>query len=227
MISESSSISAAPVRLTTVGLGHRFGARVLFRMLDLDVHGGRPLVVTGSNGSGKSTLMRILAGVLRPSRGDVALYDGDRTVPVEERPLRCGMVAPYLNVYEHFSPLENLEFICRVRGLDDARERSRSVLERVGLSGTLVGREGDPVRTFSSGMLQRVRLACALVADPVALLLDEPTATLDEAGVRVVHGIAEDEAADGKIVVIATNEPAEADRYADRVHIGDYALRPE
>lgn len=206
-------------RLSASGLGHRFGARVLFRMLSLELPGGRPLAVTGANGSGKSTLMRILAGVLRPSRGEVALRVDGRSVAPDERPLHCGMVAPYLNVYEHFSPQENLDFICRVRGLDDRADRIDRVLDRVGL----YGRRRDAVRTFSSGMLQRVRFACALVADPPVLLLDEPTATLDEEGVRVIHDITDSAAAHGRIVVVATNERLEAERYDERIRIEDFA----
>lgn len=205
--------------LSVSDLGHRFGARVLFRMLSMDIRGGRPLAVTGANGSGKSTLVRILAGVLRPSRGEVTLSVDGRTLGTEARPLHSGMVAPYLDVYEYFSPRENLEFICRVRGLDRPDERIRRVLERVGLE----LRSDDAVRTFSSGMLQRVRLACALVADPPVLLLDEPTATLDEKGILLVHDITDAAAAEGRIVVVATNERREADRCEDRIRIEDFA----
>ncbi len=208
---------AGAVCLSTTNLGHRFGARVLFRRLSIEIHGGRPLVVTGANGSGKSTLMRILAGVLRPSRGEIELDVDGRRIPAEKRPLCCGLVAPYLNVYDHFSPEENLQFICRARGLGNASERARLVLDRVGL----VGRRHDPVRTFSSGMLQRVRFACALIADPPVLILDEPTATLDERGIRLAHDITDAAAEEGRIVIVATNERLEAERYENRIRIED------
>lgn len=206
-------------RLSATNLGHRFGPRVLFRMLSVELQGGRPLAVTGANGSGKSTLMRILAGVLRPSRGEVELEVDGRKIAVDDRPLACGMVAPYLNVYDHFTPEENLHFICRVRGLVDEKERARYVLDRVGL----YDRRDDQVRTFSSGMLQRVRFACALVADPPVLVLDEPTATLDEKGVHLVHDITDAALEAGTIVVIATNEKREAERCDDRIRIEDFA----
>lgn len=187
-------------------VGQRFGRRVLFRKLDLVARGGETLAITGSNGSGKSTLVRILAGVLTPTRGRVVMRrDGDE-VPDVDRPFSTGLVAPYLNVYDGFTPRENLEFIARARRLEDAARRIESVLERV----TLADRADDYVGTFSSGMKQRMRFAAALLADPPVVILDEPTSNLDEAGIRTVDGIVRACTADGKVVIVATNDADEA-----------------
>lgn len=86
----------------------------------------------------------------------------------------------------------------------------------------MIGRANDPVSTFSSGMIQRVRLACALLSDPPVLLLDEPTATLDLDGVSVVRGIIDDAVSRGRLVIVATNEPDEAAARQFRIDIGDY-----
>jgi heme exporter protein A len=192
--------------LIAEGVGQRFGQRVLFRRLDLTASGGETLAVTGSNGSGKSTLVRILAGVQTPTRGRVVLRLEGADVPDDERPFRVGLVAPYLNVYDGFSPRENLEFIARARRLPAAGERIRATLERVALA----DRSDDYVGTFSSGMKQRMRFAAALLADPPVVLLDEPTSNLDEAGIRTVADIVRACIEDGKVVVVATNDAAEA-----------------
>ena len=205
-------------QLTGSGIGHRFGANILFRQLDFRLNGGELTAVTGSNGSGKSTLVRIMAGLLRPTRGDVTLEVGGSQVSRENRPRRCGLVAPYLNVYEHFTARENVEFILRARGEADRSARSQRVLDRV----QLADRADDAVSTFSSGMLQRVRFACALVTDPDVLLLDEPTATLDEAGIHMVRGLLDEAASDGKIIVIATNERTEAELCARQIDVESY-----
>lgn len=204
--------------MTTQRLGHRFGQRVLFRKMDLRFEGGTTTAVTGSNGSGKSTLVRILAGLMTPTKGTVELTVGGKVIEPELRPMQCGMVAPYLNVYDGFSPRENLQFLASVRGIGRRNPRIDEVLQRVELD----QRADDLVNTFSSGMIQRVRLACALLPDPPVLLLDEPTATLDLDGVAIVRSIIDDAVSRGKIVIVATNEPEEAEACQRHVDIGDH-----
>ncbi len=206
------------MELTARGVGKRFGRMVVFRRLDLTAFGGRSLAITGENGSGKSTLIRILAGVMRPSRGTVELQIGGEAVSQEERPFRVGLVAPYLDVYEGFSPAENLRFIARARSMEAAEERIEEVLARVDLT----KRANDRVSTFSSGLRQRVRIAVALVSNPPVLLLDEPTSNLDDRGKSSVKKILSDCVSEGRIVVVATNEASEAEACDDRVSVMDF-----
>ncbi|RMF56929.1 MAG: ABC transporter ATP-binding protein [Bacteroidetes bacterium] len=206
------------VHLRAEQLGHRYGRRILFRRLDLELRGGTILAVTGANGSGKSTLIRILAGLLTPSRGKVVLTLDGRSVPVDERPFHVGLVAPYLNVYDAFSARENLAFVARARRLPDARRRIDAVLERVQLG----GRGDDLVATYSSGMKQRVRFAVALLASPSLLLLDEPTSNLDAPGRAMVAQLIDEARREGRAVVVATNDPDEAARCDRRLCVEDY-----
>jgi ABC-type glutathione transport system ATPase component len=134
------------IRLTAQDLGKRFGRRVLFRALSFELTGGQSLAITGANGSGKSTLVRILAGVMRASRGEVALQVNGAEVEAEDRPLHAGLVAPYLNVYDGFSARENLAFIARARHLPDARARIDDLLGLV----ALLDRADDLVATYGS-----------------------------------------------------------------------------
>lgn len=195
-------------RLVADNLGKRFGRRVLFRKLSFDLDGGRALAVTGANGSGKSTLLKILAGVLRPTKGTVALHRNGQVLSGEEHPLRTGLVAPYLNVYDGFSARENLAFLARARRLPHAAERIEEVLDQVDLA----PRAGDLIGTYSSGMKQRVKYAAALLAEPSLLLLDEPTANLDAAGLAMVERVVAHQREAGRLLVIATNVPAEAEK---------------
>ena len=206
------------ITLQAHDIGHRFGARILFRKVSTVLEGGSTTAVTGANGSGKSTLLRILAGVLAPAKGNVELRVDDMNVTTAQRPFHCGFVAPYLNVYAGLTCRENLEFLARVQGLEGARERIETVLEEVGLS----DRGTDLVQTFSSGMIQRVRVACAMLSQPPVLLLDEPTATLDVLGYGMIRRIIERSKSEGKVVVVATNDAAEA-AFCDRtLRIEDY-----
>ncbi len=195
------------------GIGKRFGRRVVMRGIAGQARPGSILVLTGPNGSGKSTLLQILAGLIRPTRGEVRYLDGDGEVPREEWRHRIGMAAPALALYEELTAMENLEFCARVRGLEVDGDRLRNGLVAVGL---------DPDRPtvvggFSTGMQQRLKLAQAVLHDPDVLLLDEPGANLDPDGqdwlAEFVRGMAEE----GRTVVVATNDRDEMTWGTDRV----------
>ena len=205
-------------RLRVDDLGRRFGRRVLFRQMAFTLEGGRSLAITGANGSGKSTLLRILAGVLSPSKGTVSLEVDGHAVPREERALRTGLVAPYLNVYDGFTARENLDFLARARRLPRAAVRIATALEHVDLA----ERADDLVGTYSSGMKQRVKYAAALLAEPPLLLLDEPSSNLDAAGVAMVERVMTHQKAVGCLLVVATNLPAEAARCDEVLRIEDF-----
>ncbi|MEX0746490.1 MAG: ABC transporter ATP-binding protein, partial [Rhodothermales bacterium] len=162
-------------RLIANHISKRFGRRLLFREMSLSLVDGEALAITGANGSGKSTLLQILAGVLTPTSGSVELSIRDREVTRERHPLHVGLVAPYLNVYDGFSPRENLSFIAKARRLANAGPRIAGALEFV----SLTDRADDLVGTFSSGTKQRVKFAAAILAEPEVLLLDEPRVNLD------------------------------------------------
>ena len=201
-----------PARLVADRVSMRFGRRRLFDDLSVEVAPGVPLAVVGANGSGKSTLLRVLAGLLAPTGGSVRLDVGGVTVRAEDVPRAVGFVAPALQLYDPLTARENLRFLAAARRLPDAEARIAAVLDRVGLG----GREDDAVAAFSTGMRQRLRLATALVHDPPVLLLDEPGATLDEAGRDLTRSVIETQ----KIVVVATNDPAEAALCPRRVALG-------
>ena len=205
-------------RLVGERLGKQFGRRLLFRELSFALEGGRSLAVTGANGAGKSTLLRLLAGVLSPTAGQVRLEVGGAAVAQAEQPLQVGLVAPYLNVYDGFTARENLAFLAQARRLPRAGAAVEAELARVGLA----GRADDLVRTFSSGMKQRVKYAAALLATPPLLLLDEPSANLDVAGLDMVARVMARQTREGRLLVVATNDAAEAERCDAALRIEDF-----
>ncbi|MEO0559598.1 MAG: ABC transporter ATP-binding protein, partial [Bacteroidota bacterium] len=186
------------------------GHRRLFEDLSFDVHVGEPLAILGANGSGKSTLLRILSGVLEPAAGQARLETASETASGVELTPRVGFVAPALQMYDAFTARENLAFLAQARRLSNRSTAISNVIDRVGLA----SRADDAVSTYSTGMRQRLRLAGALLHDPPVLLLDEPGATLDAPGRALVSEIFE---LTDRIVVVATNDPAEADRCPRRV----------
>lgn len=205
-------------KLTLENIAKRFGRRILFRKLSCSVHGGEALAVTGSNGAGKSTLLKLIAGVMTPSRGNVILEHEGNAVPLEDRPLRTGYVAPYLNVYDGFTARENLAFIAQVRRIEHADEKIDELVAAVSLK----GRENELVQTYSSGMKQRVKYAAAMLTDPIVLILDEPTTNLDAAGIEMVHALMRRQRERGGIIVLASNN-AEEVTWCDRaIDVQDY-----
>lgn len=193
--------------LTANGLKKVFNRRIVFKELSFEVKSGQVLSVTGPNGSGKSTVSKIICGVLTPTSGQVVLSDGEGRIDRDDVHKHVGLVSPYLELYGEFTALENLKIEIRARKLPESAEnRALEILELVGL----FNRRNDELRGFSSGMKQRLKYAAALIHDPDIIVLDEPTANLDVAGIDMVLSLIERYRKE-KIIVLATNDTEEAD----------------
>jgi heme exporter protein A len=193
------------VRVEFDNVAKRYDMRVVFRGVSGEAVPGKVLVLTGPNGSGKSTLLAILCGLLRPTRGEVRHVDDGSEVPRESWREHVGVVAPAMSVYQELTGLENLRFFARVRGLPEAEAWCVELLERVGLD---PGRS-TPARGYSTGMLQRLKIAQALLHDPPVLLLDEPGSNLDPAGQDWLEELVGEACASGTTVILATNDRRE------------------
>ena len=174
------SARAAPPReiLHVDDVAFHYGATPALRGLTLTVAEGEFVSLLGPSGCGKTTLLRVIAGLLRPSRGRVYVAGKDVTnLPPERRPLN--MVFQHLALFPHLSVGQNVGFGLTLRGLprDEVRRRTAELLEIVGLAGF----EKRSTHELSGGQQQRVALARALVTEPAILLLDEPLGALDSA----------------------------------------------
>ena len=203
----------AGVRVSFTDVAKRYERRVIFKGVSGEALPGEVLVITGPNGSGKSTLLRILSGLLRPTRGDVRYAAQGVELPRESWRGVLGMVAPAMATYEELSGLENLRFFATVRGVDGAEARSRRCLEAVGLDPD----RPEPAASYSTGMLQRLKIAQAMLHEPPVLLLDEAGSNLDAAGRDWLGGFVRERAAAGATVVVATNDPREMEWGEPRV----------
>lgn len=203
----------ANLSLKMENIGKAYGTRRVLSGISQTVYGGECLAIVGANGSGKSTLLKIVAGVLRPSRGEVAIgLSGQKIRDGNERRKLVGYCAPDLSLYPELTGSENLRFFAEVRGESVAGDVLQARLERVGLG----GRGKDVVSAYSSGMRQRLRLAFAYRGGDVpVLLLDEPSLALDSEGVSLVEEMIARQKANGGITLLATNDAREA-AWADR-----------
>ena len=186
------------------GISRSFGGRAALKAVSATATPGRLLVIAGANGSGKSTLLKIAAGLIRPTAGKVVYEDGTEQSPPFAFSSRIGFLSPELMLYEELSPIENLTFFGRLKGVADSEAAAEALLGSVGL----LDRADDPLSSFSSGMRQRVKYCFALMGEPDVLLLDEPTANLDEPGRQMVYSLIEGLRAT-RTIIMATNEREE------------------
>ena len=170
---------SAPAVVVAQGVSKQYGAAAALRDVDLSLVSGERLLLAGANGAGKTTLLRLFAGLSRPSRGTVLLA-GDNPVRTDRREI--GVLSHQPLVYDDLTVFENLEFFARLYDLTNARERIDTTLGWMELDDRRQQRTG----TLSRGLKQRLSLARAVLHEPSLLLLDEPFASLDRHGVRLL-----------------------------------------
>jgi ABC-2 type transport system ATP-binding protein len=188
--------------------------------IDLDVRAGDVYGFLGANGSGKTTTVRMLLGLVLPTRGDIELL-GSRMPRAGRRVLpRIGALIEGPASYGHLSGRENLALLDATGPGGSRRTRRRriaEVLEQVGLAG--VSRR--PVRAYSLGMRQRLGLAGALLRRPELLVLDEPTNGLDPQGITEVRGLLLDLHRGGTTIFLSSHLLAEVEQLCSRVGVLD------
>jgi heme exporter protein A len=199
------------ISLETIGLGKRFGRRKIFEEIDFSLQDKGSLVITGKNGSGKTTLLKILCGLIRPTQGRILIRHDGEDLTIDKSRNIFGLVMPDLELYAELTALENLYFLSRIRGMISIPEDLMKIISWVGLE----GRENDFVFSFSSGMKQRLKYAFALLHEPNILLLDEPTANLDDEGIELAEKIITLQKEKG-ILIIATNRKEDFE-YGDKI----------
>ncbi|MBA4312118.1 MAG: ABC transporter ATP-binding protein [Chlorobiaceae bacterium] len=188
-------------------IGKTFNNRKIFSEISFSLKEKGSIAITGRNGSGKSTLLKILAGVLTPTRGTTELKINNTTIKPEDYFNQLGLVSPYLQLYDEFTGWENLDFFRRVRNINVEDKCLDELLYRF----NIWDRRNDYVRTYSSGMKQRLKYAFALIHKPSILLLDEPTSNLDAEGIVTVYRIMEEHKHNG-ILIVATNDAEDIKR---------------
>ena len=187
--------------LEAVGLNKSFGRRLIFNDLNFKFDKSGVYGISGPNGSGKSTLVKIIAGIIGASKGKIIHQSKAKNISDDQLHNHIGFVSPYLVLYEEFSTYENLKLFTDIRGFNFDQERVDYLLNKF----LLYKRKDDLLKTYSSGMKQRVKFIFALMHSPQLLILDEPTSNLDEEGKSSVYEIVKEEG-QKSIVLIASNE---------------------
>jgi heme exporter protein A len=213
---EGGSYPMNSISIRADGVSKDFNRSSIFQDVSFSLSSPASLSITGKNGAGKSTLSKIIAGLVSSTHGTVTYSVDEKKIGVEEFKHQIGFVSPYLNLYDEFTALENLQFLSRIRTpTRENGERIKELLRFVGLW----NRRDDLVGTFSSGMKQRLKYAFALLHNPALLILDEPTSNLDAEGIEIVHQIILQQKKEN-ILIIATNNNEEARWCAQQIQVG-------
>lgn len=212
------TIGAQSPLVEALELTKRYGEFVAVDQLSFEVRPGEIYGLLGPNGAGKTTTILMLLGLSEPSGGEARVHGLDPTREPLEVKRRVGYLPDAVGFYGRLTGRENLEYTARLNGIEPERaaERIEALLAQVGLA-----EAGDrPTETYSRGMLQRLGIADALVKDPSVLILDEPTASIDPAGVSELLTLIRGLAVERRLAVLLSSHLlGQVERLCDRVGI--------
>jgi ABC-2 type transport system ATP-binding protein len=210
------STAAAPFALKITGL-HKSFARPAVDGLDLSVRAGEFYTLLGPNGAGKTTTLRMVVGLLKPDSGAISVLGIDALGQPLAAKQRMAWVSDEPMIYDKLTPLEYLEFVGGLWGIDAAVTQARAQELIAWLS--LAPHAHQRCEGFSKGMRQKVALAGALVHEPELIVLDEPFTGLDAGSARQVKTVLREHVAAGRTVIMTTHILEVAERMADRIGV--------
>ncbi len=203
--------------IETGDLTKRFRTLTAVEGVSLCVRPGEVLALLGPNGAGKTTTIRMLAAILRPTRGWARIGGFDTLANPSEVRRQVGILTEHHGLYTRMRAREYLGFFGDVYRMpaDQVQRRTDELLDRFGLAGDTASRLGE----YSKGMRQKLALARALIHDPSVLLLDEPTSAMDPESARLVRQSIAGLRSSNRAIVICTHNLPEAETLADRIAI--------
>jgi len=198
-------------------LGKTYGAFTAVRDLEFSVERGEVFGFLGPNGAGKTTTIRMLMGILVPSSGSVSIDGLDCQADRVELKRRVGYLPDNPVFYDYLRGREILEFVGEMHGFarSEAERRAAVLLEELALGDA----SEEYAANYSAGMKKKLGLACALIHDPLVLILDEPTNGLDPRAAREVQERLRTSAAQGRTIFLSTHLLNMAERLCSRVAI--------
>ncbi len=204
-------MSPSELAIEAQGVARRFGARWVLRGVSLELQPREIVGLLGANGSGKTTLLRIFGTLLKPSAGTARIYGHDVMRDTDAVRSELTFLAHTPGLYDDLTARENLRFAAEMLGMAAGRNLDEA-LERVGLGHVIHER----VRGFSAGMQRRLALARLLLRHARVLLLDEPYANLDAAGIALMNEVIIEAGQAGGAALVVLHELAPAAGILDR-----------
>lgn len=161
------------------------GEKMILRGVNLHINEGETVAILGPNGVGKSTWLKIVAGLMRPTEGQILIHGKQLRKDHFEQKEMLGYLGHRSFLYEQLTPVENLKFFARLYHLKNPDEKIDELIKEVGLTFF----KNDPVQSFSRGMVQRLAIARAILHGPKILLLDEPHTGLDQRAIEILNQV--------------------------------------
>src|SRR3989304_296238 len=205
--------------LVAESVNKTFGRRLIFSYINFKLNSSTIFGISGPNGSGKSTLVKIIANIISPSSGKLVHSINGTEIKPEKLHNYIGLISPYLVLYDEFTAYENLNYFSEIRGISFDKEKVDNLLNKF----LLFNRKDDLVKTYSSGMKQRLKFIFALMHSPQLIILDEPTSNLDDEGKEVVYELVKEEGS-RNVVIVASNEKTDLNLCTNKIDLNDYKV---
>jgi ABC-type multidrug transport system ATPase subunit len=207
------------LKISLENIGKKFKNEWIFRNLSFEFLKNESIAIIGPNGSGKSTLMQALAGAIPINEGKVTYINEEKFIPDENWHDLLSFSAPYLELIEEFTLAESVNFHIKFKPFQNDLTSS-DFLQIIDLE----KHKNKPVKNFSSGMRQKLKLGLAFYSRTQILLLDEPTSNLDQNGFEwYLHNV--EKALKDKIVIVSSNEPKEYPFCEKHLNILDFKVK--
>lgn len=205
--------------ITVSSLTKFYGKTVGVKDLNFEIKDGEIFAFLGPNGAGKTTTLRLLTGLIGPTRGSIQLdnLDVSHKDNLSDVHRRIGILPETPGHYESLTAYRNLEFYGRMYGMGEEAIKGR--IEELMKEFELWNRRNDSVATYSKGMKQKLAIIRAVIHDPRYIFFDEPLAGLDPEAAKFVRDYMIKMKRDGKTVVLSTHDLNDADRLSDRVAV--------
>lgn len=198
--------------VTVTHIAKAFDGVQAVRDVGFEVYPGEIFGLLGPNGAGKTTTIRVMLDILKPDRGEVAIFGGPVT---EDKRARIGYLPEERGLYQDVKLEETLVYLAMLKGLTEAeaRDRLRRWLERF----DLLEHQHKKVRELSRGMQQKAQLIATLLHDPTLIVVDEPFSGLDPVNTRLVKDIIAEEARAGKTIIMSTHQMFQVEALCTRI----------
>ncbi|MBR1729063.1 MAG: ABC transporter ATP-binding protein [Selenomonadaceae bacterium] len=178
----------------------------IFDTLNVELRSGKIIAITGVNGSGKSTFLKLAGQFIQPDEGSITAFEDDKIINRVDFRKKIAVIAPNLNLYSELTAVENLKFFVGLRNITLSDQNINDLFSRVEID-TI--NKYKFIKTFSTGMIQRLKFAILLAINADIWLLDEPCSNLDIDGKKIFLNEIKSAAKD-KLILIATNDIDEA-----------------
>ncbi|MDY6323565.1 MAG: ABC transporter ATP-binding protein [Catonella sp.] len=190
-----------------------FAKNEVLHNITLHIDSGEIFGLIGPSGAGKTTLMKLLIGLIKPTKGEISVLGCNNIIHNRNLYSEFGILLDSDGLYDRLTCMDNLVLYSQLYSIDNAKKRIHLLMDRVGLNGC----ERKKVSTLSKGMRQRLVLARALLHNPKIVFLDEPTCGLDPATTVKIHELMLDMKSQGITIFLTTHNMNEANTMCDEI----------